>query len=159
MTEKAIALTVNGTRHSLLVKPWRTLLEVLREQLLLTGAKEGCGEGDCGACTVLLDGELVNSCLVLAAGLDGAEVLTVEGLADGTTLHRVQEAFVAQTGLQCGFCTPGMLIAAKRLLDESPDPTEDEIRVGLSGNICRCTGYAKIFESVVAAARALREES
>lgn len=156
---KAIMLVVNGKEYSLSVKPWRTLLEVLREELQLTGTKEGCGEGDCGACTVILDGEIVNSCLILALQANGREVLTIEGLAEGGSLHPIQEAFIKRTGMQCGFCTPGMLLATKNLLDRKPDATEDEIREGLSGNVCRCTGYTKIFESVAVACRMLRGES
>jgi carbon-monoxide dehydrogenase small subunit len=158
-----VALRVNGASHQLLVAPERTLLEVLREDLGLTGAKEGCGVGACGTCTVLLDGSPVRSCLTLACEAEGCEVLTIEGLADTWPdraegeLHPIQEAFVAHHGIQCGFCTPGMILSAKALLDEVPEPTEAEVRGALSGQVCRCTGYAKIVESVLAAARALRE--
>ncbi len=158
-----MALRVNGAAHQVLVAPERTLLEVLREDLGLTGAKEGCGVGACGTCTVLLDGSPVRSCLTLACEAEGCEVLTIEGLADTWPgraegeLHPIQEAFVAHHGIQCGFCTPGMILSAKALLDEVPEPTEAEVREALSGQVCRCTGYTKIVESVLAAGRALRE--
>jgi len=158
-----VALRVNGAAHQVLVAPERTLLEVLREDLGLTGAKEGCGVGACGTCTVLLDGSPVRSCLTLACEAEGCEVLTIEGLADTWPgraegeLHPIQEAFVAHHGIQCGFCTPGMILSAKALLDEVPEPTEAEVREALSGQVCRCTGYTKIVESVLAAGRALRE--
>jgi len=149
---KEIHLTVNNKSYRLSVLPWRTLLEVIREDLGLTGTKEGCGLGECGACTVLIDGRAVNSCLVLAAEVDGKEITTIEGLADGDKLHPIQQAFVDHGGLQCGFCTPGMILSAKALLDENPTPTEEEIKQGIAGNLCRCTGYAKIIESIKAAA-------
>jgi carbon-monoxide dehydrogenase small subunit len=148
---KEINLTVNNRPYRLSVLPWRTLLEVIRENLGLTGTKEGCGLGECGACTVLIDGRAVNSCLVLAAEADGKEITTIEGLADGDKLHPLQQAFVDHGGLQCGFCTPGMILSAKALLDENPTPTEEEIKQGIAGNLCRCTGYAKIIESIKAA--------
>lgn len=150
---KQINLTVNGKTYELRVKPWGTLLDVLRDDLGLTGTKEGCGLGECGACTVMMDGETVNSCLVLAPEADGKEIITIEGLAQGDKLHPIQEAFVEYGGLQCGFCTPGMAISAKALLDENPKPTDEEIRRGIAGNFCRCTGYTKIFESIKAAAQ------
>jgi len=149
---KEINLTVNNRPYRLIVLPHRTLLEVIREDLGLTGTKEGCGLGECGACTILLDGKAVNSCLVLAAEADGKEVTTIEGLADGDKLHPVQQAFVEHGGLQCGFCTPGMIMSAKALLDENPTPTEEEIKQAIAGNLCRCTGYTKIIESIKAAA-------
>jgi aerobic carbon-monoxide dehydrogenase small subunit len=149
-------LIVNGTRHEVNIKPWATLLDVLREQIGLTGTKEGCGVGECGACTVLLDGKPVNACLILAAETHGKEITTIEGLAKGDTLHPIQEAFVEVGGLQCGFCTPGMVLSTKALLDQNQNPTDDEIRKGLEGNFCRCTGYTKIIESVRAAAEKLR---
>ena len=127
------------------------LLDVLREQLTLTGTKEGCGEGECGACTVLLNGEIVNSCLVPVVQVAGAQITTIEGVATDNELHAVQQAFIDHGGAQCGICTPGMVLAAVDLLSRNPHPTEDEIRVGLAGNLCRCTGYMKIFESVVRA--------
>lgn len=149
---KQIRLMVNGESHELSVPPWRTLLEVIREDLGLTGTKEGCSLGECGACTVIMDGRAVNSCLVLAAEADGKQITTIEGLADSRgKLHPIQQAFVEHGGLQCGFCTPGMIMSAKALLDETPTPTEEEIRRGIAGNLCRCTGYTKIVESIKAA--------
>jgi carbon-monoxide dehydrogenase small subunit len=153
-----ISFTINGKAMTLSVPPQRTLLEMIREDLLLTGTKEGCGEGDCGSCTVILGGKTVNSCLVLAVEADGKEMMTVEGMADGETLHPLQKAFVENHGMQCGFCTSGMLVAAKALLDKNPDPTRQEIKEGLAGNFCRCTGYTKIFESVEVAAEAMKGE-
>ena len=125
------------------------LLDVLREELHLTGTKEGCGEGECGACTVKLDGQIVNSCLVPVAQVNGAEIMTIEGVANGDQLHAVQQAFIDHGGAQCGICTPGMILAAVDLLERNPQPSEADIRNGLAGNLCRCTGYMKIFESVV----------
>jgi len=155
MTMITVSLTVNGRAEEVLLPAHRTLLELVREDLRLTGAKEGCGHGECGACTVLLDGRPVNSCLVLAGEVDGADVVTIEGLRDGDRVHPVQQAFIERSGMQCGFCTPGVVLSAKALLDANPRPTRDEIREALVGNFCRCTGYTKIFESVEAAARAL----
>ena len=149
---KEISITVNGKAYEISIPPWRTLLEVIREDLKLTGTKEGCGLGECGACTVIMDGQTVNSCLVLATEADGKQITTIEGLADGEKLHPLQQAFVDHGGLQCGFCTPGMIMSAKALLDKNPHPTEDEIKRGIAGNLCRCTGYAKIIESIKAAA-------
>jgi carbon-monoxide dehydrogenase small subunit len=149
---KEIKLNVNGQRYELTVPPWRTLLEVIREELGLTGTKEGCGMGECGACTVIMGGKAVNSCLVLAAEADGKNIITIEGLTKGDRLHPIQQAFIDHGGFQCGFCTPGMIMSAKALLDSNPRPTEDEIRKGISGNFCRCTGYTKIIESIKAAA-------
>ncbi|MBI5790642.1 MAG: (2Fe-2S)-binding protein [Rhodocyclales bacterium] len=149
-------LVVNGRHEQLDIPPNRTLLEMLREDLQLTGAKEGCGHGECGACMVILDGRTVNSCLVLAAELEGASVVTIEGLKQGEQLHPVQQAFVTHSGMQCGFCTSGQVLAAKALLEENPNPTPDEIRDGMAGSFCRCTGYTKIFDSVAAAAELLR---
>jgi carbon-monoxide dehydrogenase small subunit len=143
--------TVNGRAVALSDYPMARLLDVLREGLRLTGTKEGCGEGECGACSVLLDGELVNSCLVPLAQAEGAEIKTIEGVADGERLHAVQQAFLEAGGAQCGICTPGMVLAAVRLLELNPRPTTEDIREGLAGNLCRCTGYTKIFESVVKA--------
>ncbi|MDH5695789.1 MAG: (2Fe-2S)-binding protein [Dehalococcoidia bacterium] len=150
---KQVKLTVNGTLYELSVQSWETLGEVLRDNLRLTGTKEGCGLGECGACTVIMDGKPVNSCLVLAAEADGKQITTIEGLASGDKLHPIQEAFVEHGGLQCGFCTPGMIMSAKALLDENPSPDEEEIRRGIAGNFCRCTGYTKIIESVKVAAK------
>lgn len=143
-----ITLTVNGEQREIKTTPDTRLLDLIRDDLGLTGAKEGCGQGECGACTVIMDGELVASCLVLALQADGAEILTVEGLSDGDDLHPIQEAFVTAGAVQCGFCTPGMVLASKKLLAENSDPTEEEIRRGLSGNLCRCTGYEKIIDAV-----------
>ncbi len=146
-----VKCTVNGQEHTLHVYPMARLLDVLREELHLTGTKEGCGEGECGACSVLLNGELVNSCLLPVLQVDGAAITTVEGIADANRLHAVQEAFVSSGGSQCGICTPGMVMAALNLLQRVPNPTEEDIRAGLAGNLCRCTGYTRIFESVVRA--------
>lgn len=146
-----ITCSVNGKSETLHVYPLARLLDVLREQLQLTGTKEGCGEGECGACSVLLNGELVNSCLVPAVQAAGVTVKTIESVSPGAELNAVQQAFVNFGGAQCGICTPGMVLAAVDLLSRNPQPTEQEIRVGLAGNLCRCTGYMKIFESVVRA--------
>ena len=143
--------TVNGQARSVEVFPMARLLDVLREQLQLTGTKEGCGEGECGACTVSIDGQIVNSCLVPVAQVNGAEITTIEGVAVADDLHAVQQAFIEHGGAQCGICTPGMVLAAVDLLKRNPEPTENDIRTGLAGNLCRCTGYMKIFESVVRA--------
>ena len=158
--KQILRLTVNGARYELAVPAWRTLNELLRDDLHLTGTKKGCGDGDCGACTVLLDGEAVVSCLTLALEADGCEVRTVEGLAEsGEVLHPIQQAFVDHGAIQCGYCTPGMEMSALYLLNRNPDPTEDEIRHAISGNLCRCTGYVKIVEAVQSAARELRERA
>ncbi|HEX8129245.1 MAG TPA: (2Fe-2S)-binding protein [Pyrinomonadaceae bacterium] len=155
MTEGAskidIACTVNGTSHKLRVHPMARLLDALREDLGLTGTKEGCGEGECGACSVLIDGELVNSCLVPALQAEGTEIKTIEGVASGAELHAVQQAFIECGGAQCGICTPGMILAAMSLLEQNAHPTDADIRHGLAGNLCRCTGYMKIFDAVVRA--------
>jgi aerobic-type carbon monoxide dehydrogenase small subunit (CoxS/CutS family) len=143
-----VEVRVNGTPHEVYVAPQRTLAEMLREDLDLLGVKQGCGEGECGACTVLLDGLPVSSCLVLAVEASGCEVTTIEGVADGNRLHPLQQSFVEHGAVQCGFCTPGMILSAKALLDGSPDPSEYEIRRALSGNLCRCTGYQKIVDAV-----------
>ena len=142
---------VNGQQRTLEVYPMARLLDVLREQLRLTGTKEGCGEGECGACTVVLDGRIVNSCLVPMAQVNGSEITTIEGVAVDDRLHAVQQSFIEHGGAQCGICTPGMVLAAVDLLQRNPNPSEDDIRNGLAGNLCRCTGYMKIFESVVRA--------
>jgi len=156
--KRELHLTVNGVSYHRLIDTHRTLLEVIRDEIGLTGTKNGCGQGECGACTVLLDGEPVNSCMVLAHEADGHDVVTIEGLVDGAVLHPVQRAFVETGAIQCGFCTPGMVLSAKALLDRNPDPTRQEILEGLKGNLCRCTGYVKIIEAVQAASCLLDEE-
>jgi carbon-monoxide dehydrogenase small subunit len=154
-----VTTTVNGDATEFVCQPDETLLDVLRNRLGLTGAKEGCGTGDCGACSVTLDGQLVCSCLVLGAEVEGRSIGTVEGLADGSSLHPLQDKFIEFAALQCGVCTPGFLVAAKALLDRNPDPTEEEIRYALAGNLCRCTGYDKIVRAVSAAAKDLGREA
>lgn len=153
MATHSINVTVNGSREYLSVPSNMTLLQMLRERLALTGAKNGCEAGECGACTVLMDGEPVNSCLVLAAEAEGAEIVTVEGLAHDDQLDVVQQCFVEEGAVQCGFCTPGVLISARALLDRNPQPTDEEIREALVGNLCRCTGYNRIVRAVQKAAR------
>ena len=153
-----ITITVNGAKRELEVTPYTRLLDLLREDLGLTGVKEGCGKGECGACTVIMNGELTASCLVPAPQADQAEIVTVEGLGTKNDLHPIQESFVEAGAVQCGYCIPGMVLAGKRLLDENPQPTEKEVRYGLSGNICRCTGYAKIIDAVMLAADKLAVE-
>ena len=152
-----INLTVNGIKHEMAVEPRRTLAELLRYDLGLTGTKIGCSIGDCGACTVLIDGEPSFSCLVLAVEADGRDILTIEGVADGSKLHPIQQAFVDVGAIQCGYCTPGMVLTAMALLKEKPDATETEIRRALSGNLCRCTGYQKIIEAIQTAQKTLKE--
>jgi aerobic carbon-monoxide dehydrogenase small subunit len=152
MKKIKLEITVNGVKHSLKVDPNLRLLDLIREELDLTGTKEGCGIGECGACTVILDGKAVNSCLILAGQCAGREVVTIEGLSDGEKLHPLQQAFLDHGAVQCGFCTPGMILSAAALLREQPSPSEDEIRVAISGNLCRCTGYTQIVEAVQAAA-------
>jgi carbon-monoxide dehydrogenase small subunit len=149
---KKISFTVNGSPFQLDVRPDMRLLDVLRDHLNLTGTKEGCGEGECGACTVLLDGKPVNSCLVLVGQVEGRHVATIEGLSRENELHPLQRAFINEGAVQCGYCTPGMILAAKAVLDSNPNPSEEEIRRGISGNLCRCTGYQKIVRAVRAAA-------
>ena len=149
--------TVNGDEVEFLCDPRETLLDVLRDRLALTGAKEGCGTGDCGACSVTIDGRLVCSCLVLGAEAQGRTIETIEGMANGSELHPLQSKFIEHAALQCGICTPGFLMAAKALLEVNPDPTETEIRFWLAGNLCRCTGYDKIVRAVQAAAKEMRE--
>jgi carbon-monoxide dehydrogenase small subunit len=148
---QVIEFLVNGESRRLEAFPMARLLDVLREQLRLTGTKEGCGEGECGACTVIIDGRIVNSCLVPVAQVAGSDITTIEGIAENGNLHAVQQAFIDHGGAQCGICTPGMILAAVDLLKRNPEPTENDIRNGLAGNLCRCTGYMKIFESVVRA--------
>ncbi|MDQ1240230.1 MAG: aerobic carbon-monoxide dehydrogenase small subunit [Thermodesulfobacteriota bacterium] len=150
-----ISLVVNGESVESAVDSNVTLLQFLREDLGLTGTKHGCGLGDCGACTVIMDGQPVNSCLVLAVQANGREILTIEGLAENGKLHPIQQAFVEKGAIQCGFCTPGMILSAKALLAEKPKPTEQEIRMAISGNLCRCTGYQKIVEAIQEAAKSI----
>ncbi len=152
-----ITLHVNGHPETLAVAPNRTLLSVLRDDLDLTGAKEGCNEGECGSCMVLVGGKAVNSCLMLAVEADGADILTIEGLGHADALHPLQRAFLAHHASQCGFCTPGMILTALSLLRDNPDPSETEIRQALAGNLCRCTGYLQIVDAIRAAAAAVRE--
>lgn len=160
MSNKVIVeTTLNGQPQTFLCEPRQSLLEVLRDELMLTGAKEGCNNGNCGACNVILDGVLVNSCLVLAVEANGAKITTVEGLATGGKLHPLQQKFLEHAALQCGICTPGFLVSAKALLDKNPDPTEEEVRLWLSGNLCRCTGYDKIIRAVLDAADSIEMES
>ena len=157
MTTCHVATTVNGDAVEFLCEPEETLLDVLRDRLGLIGSKEGCGSGDCGACSVMLDGRLVCACLVLGAEARGREIETIEGMADGKGLHPLQVKFLEQAALQCGICTPGYLVAAKALLDRNPDPTETQVRYWLAGNLCRCTGYDKIVRAVLDAAAEMRE--
>ena len=160
MHKQIITLTLNGEPQEIAVEPTWTLLETVREAIGLTGSKEGCGTGDCGACSMIVDGRLITSCLMLAVQADGREIVSVEGIQTNGDLHPVQQAFIDAGGVQCGFCTPGMIVAAKALLDANPRPTLEEIREGLAGNLCRCTGYAKIYEAVeLAAARIVNGES
>lgn len=156
MPKQIINLRLNGHPHEVAVEPHWTLLETVREALGYTGAKEGCGTGDCGACSMIVDGRLITSCLMLAPQADGHAVTTIEGLSENGELHPVQKAFVDTGGVQCGFCTPGMVMAATALLESNPSPTLEEIREGLAGNLCRCTGYTKIFEAVELAAERMR---
>lgn len=155
--KQIINLTVNGDDYQVAVKPTDTLVDVLRDNIKLTGTKKGCGAGECGACTVLLDGKPVNSCLILAVQVQGNKITTIEGLSNGL-LHPIQEAFVNKGGIQCGFCSPGFILVAKALLDQCQDPTEDDIRRAIAGNLCRCTGYQKIVESILEAARNIQKE-
>jgi aerobic carbon-monoxide dehydrogenase small subunit len=156
MSALLIETTINGDTIEYACQPDESLLDVLRNRVGLTGAKEGCGTGDCGACSVIVDGRLVCSCLVLGAEMSGKKVETIEGMADGDKLHPLQRQFIDHAALQCGICTPGFLIAAKALLKKNPDPSEEEIRYGLAGNLCRCTGYDKIVRAVQAAAAEMR---
>jgi len=156
MSKHHVTTTINGESTEFLCETQQTLLDVLRDVLGLTGSKEGCASGDCGACSVILDGRLVCSCLVLAVEAEGKSVTTVEGIAQGDHLHPVQQKFLEHAALQCGFCTPGFIVAAKALLDENPNPTETEVRYWLAGNLCRCTGYDKIVRAVIDAAAEMR---
>ena len=154
--KKPLILRVNGEDYEIFTDSWKTLERVLRDDLGLTGVKEGCNTGNCGVCTVLIDGKAVKSCLVLAFQAQGKEILTIEGLSK-SGLHPLQQAFIDHFAIQCGFCTPGMVLAAKALLDENSNPTEEEVKLGLSGNLCRCTGYVKIVEAILAAAEVARK--
>ena len=156
MTQVHIKTNINGDNLEFLCGPDETLLDVLRDKLQLTGTKEGCGTGDCGACSITLDGKLVCSCLVLGAEVDNAKITTIEGMSDGEKLHPLQQKFLDHAALQCGICTPGILVAAKALLEKNPDPTESEVRYWLAGNLCRCTGYDKIIRAVMDAAKEMR---
>ena len=147
--KRLIELNVNGELYEVAIQQHRTLAEVLREELDLIGTKEACNEGDCGSCTVILDGKTVTACLTLAVEADGREIRTIEGIADGSELSPLQQKFVDHGAIQCGFCTPGMVMSATALLEENPNPTEDEVRMGIAGNICRCTGYTKIVEAIL----------
>jgi carbon-monoxide dehydrogenase small subunit len=153
-----IVLNVNKMNYKVAVEPQRTLVEVLRDTLGLTGTKKSCNEGECGACTVLMDGKPAASCLVLALDAQGKEITTIEGLSEGEKLHPIQEAFVKYAAIQCGFCTPGMVLSAKALLDENPTPTATEVRKGISGNLCRCTGYQQIVDAILAASQAMAKK-
>ena len=157
MSQIHVKTTINGDATEFLCTAEETLLDVLRDRLDLTGSKEGCASGDCGACSVTLDGRLVCSCLMLGAEAEGAKIDTIEGMATGETLHPLQQAFLDHAALQCGICTPGFLVAAKALLEKNPDPTEEETRYWLAGNLCRCTGYDKIIRAVLDAAKTMRE--
>ena len=159
MPKQYVSTTINGEAAEYLCEPQQTLLDVLRDVVGLTGSKEGCASGDCGACSVLIDGTLVCSCLVLGVEADGKSVLTVEGVAEGEKLHPVQQKFLEHAALQCGFCTPGLIVASKALLDANPNPTETEARYWLAGNLCRCTGYDKIIRAVMDAAAVMRGEA
>jgi len=159
MSKVHVTTTINGDPTEFLCEPEETLLDVLRDHLGMTGSKEGCGTGDCGACSVTVNGRLVCSCLVLGAEAEGAEVTTIEGMADGETLHPLQRKFIEHAALQCGICTPGILVAAKSLLEHNPDPTEEEARYWLAGNLCRCTGYDKIIRAVLDTAADMRKAS
>jgi carbon-monoxide dehydrogenase small subunit len=147
--KKLIKLTVNGEAREVMVEPQQTLVDTLRYDLGLTGTKEGCGNGNCGTCTVLVDGKAVKSCLIFAIEMEGKQITTIEGLAKGGQLHPLQQAFIDEGAMQCGFCTPGMILAAKALLDNNPKPTEGEVRQGIAGNLCRCTGYDKIVKAIL----------
>ena len=159
MSNMHVTAKVNGDETEFLCDPRETLLDVLRDRLNLTGTKEGCGTGDCGACTVTIDDRLVCSCLVLGVEASGKSIETIEGMAEGDTLHPLQKKFVEHAALQCGICTPGILVAAKNLLEKNPDPNEEQVRYWLAGNLCRCTGYDKIIRAVLDAAEEMREVS
>jgi carbon-monoxide dehydrogenase small subunit len=158
MSKHHVSAVINGEPVEFLCETQQTLLDALRDDVGLTGSKEGCASGDCGACSVIVDGRLVCSCLMLAVEADGAKITTIEGIADGETLHPVQQKFLEHAALQCGFCTPGLIVASKALLDENPNPTEEEARYWLAGNLCRCTGYDKVIKAVMDAAAVMRGE-
>ncbi|MDO8751691.1 MAG: (2Fe-2S)-binding protein [Dehalococcoidia bacterium] len=153
MPKIAVAFTINGEPKEILVQPWQTLLDAMRDELMLTGTKEGCGNGNCGACTVILNGRAINSCCMLAVEAEGQEIITVEGLATNGKLDPLQQAFITYGALQCGFCTPGFLMSARAFLNVNPHPTEHEIRLAIAGNLCRCTGYDKIVRAIQAVAQ------
>ena len=156
MTKHHVSTTINGEPAEFLCEPQQTLLDVLRDELNLTGSKEGCSSGDCGACSVIMDGRVVCACLALGVEAEGRSIDTIEGMAEGETLHPLQRLFLEEAALQCGYCTPGFLVATKALLDRNPDPTETEVRYWLAGNLCRCTGYDKIVRAVMSAATEMR---
>jgi carbon-monoxide dehydrogenase small subunit len=158
MSKHHVSAVINGEPVEFLCETQQTLLDALRDDVGLTGTKEGCASGDCGACSVIVDGRLVCSCLMLAVDADGAKITTIEGIADGEKLHPVQQKFLEHAALQCGFCTPGLIVASKALLDENPNPTEEEARYWLAGNLCRCTGYDKVIRAVMDAAAVMRGE-
>ncbi len=157
--KRVIELTINGTAHDVMVSPEDLLIDVLRERLDLTGTKKGCGQGDCGTCTVLIDGTRALACLTLAIACQGRAILTIEGMETNGALHPIQQAFIDKGAVQCGFCTPGMVLSAKALLDEHPHPTEHQIKLGISGNLCRCTGYVKIVDAVHEAAQQIAKRA
>ena len=159
MRRTHVQTTINGEATDFLCEPRQSLLEVLRDELKLTGSKEGCNNGNCGACSVILNGRLVNSCCVLGVEIEGADVTTIEGVAEGDRLHPLQTAFLEEAALQCGICTPGIIVSAKALLEQEPDPTEERVRFWLAGNLCRCTGYDKIVRAVLKAAEASKEST
>jgi carbon-monoxide dehydrogenase small subunit len=144
-----IRLTINDELYEVSVEPYKTLIDIIRDDIGLIGTKKGCGTGDCGSCTIILDGKPVNSCLILGVEVDGSNILTIEGLRKGEELHPIQKAFIEHGAIQCGYCTPGMIISAKALLDNFPNPTEGQVKMALSGNLCRCTGYKKIIEAIM----------
>jgi len=156
--ERKLQLTINGEDYTFMIEPWRLLSEVIREKAGLTGLKEACGTGECGNCLVILDGKPVKSCLYLAVDANGKDILTIEGLAEGEKLHPIQEAFIEYGAIQCGFCTPGMILAAKSLLDHNPKPTKAEVKEAMEGMLCRCTGYVKIVEAILAAGESMAEQ-
>lgn len=156
--KRPLRLTINGELQQVLAEPYCSLLDALREEVQLTGTKKGCDEGDCGACTVLMNGKPVTSCMVLAHSAHDAELVTIEGLAANGNLHPVQQAFVEHGGLQCGFCIPGLIMSATGLLNENTNPTEEEVRLAIGGNLCRCTGYSRVVEAILAAAQEIRNE-